>query len=166
MKFRIASSLTLFALTLTLAGCTGGSSPEQSIADSNQTNCHRLVNLYVRFQTQHRWNGPKDEAEFKAYINEQEPVILSRMGVDASDVESLFVSEVDNAPFVIRYRVRGSARGSNEAVVFEKDGSGGVYRVGFTSSKVEEIEDQARYKGLLDGSIKEPLTSAGPPGGR
>lgn len=160
--------LLLFAASLTIlaAGCGGGSSPEQAIANSNKTNCHRLVNLYVRYQTQNRWNGPKDEATFKAYIADLEPTILNRMGIDPATTDSLFTSSVDQSPFKIRYGVRGSARGSNEAVIFESSGSNGVFRVGFTSSKVEEVSDKSRYDGLLSGSITEPLTVVGPPGGK
>lgn len=152
---------------VSMSGCGGGSSPDQMIADSNKTNLHRLSNLYVRFQTTHRWKGPKDEAEFKAFINELPESTLTRMGIDPSAREGLFVSETDGAAFKIRYGVAGSARGSNDAVVFESEGSGGVWRVGFTSMQVEEVNDQNRYDGLLSGKIKEPLGAQGPPtGGR
>ena len=162
------TALLLLALIAApfVVGCSGGRSPEQAIADANKTNCHRLINLYVRFQTQNRWNGPKDEAEFKAYIADMEPTMLSRMGIEPGETEGLFTSQVDQAPFKIRYGVRGSARGSNEAVIFETEGAEGTYRIGFTSSKIEEVSDKARYDGLLDGSIREKLEVVGPPGGR
>ena len=145
-------------VALLVVGC-GPPSSDDAIADVNKTNLHRLSNLYVRYQTQHRWAGPKDEATFKAYINELSPAVLSRMGIDPATTDELFTSEQDLAPFEIRYGVRGSARGSNEAIIFERDGSGEGRRVAFTSSKVETIADEARYKGLLDGSLKEPLSS-------
>lgn len=156
----ITTALAMFSMT----GC-GGRSADQAIADTNPTNLHRLANLYVRFQTTHRWKGPKDEAEFKAFINELPAPTLTRMGVDPAGIEDLFVSENDNAPFKIRYGVPGNARGSNDAVVFEAAGKSGLYRVGFTSMRVEEVEDQERYNGLFSGQIKEPLTVEGPPSG-
>lgn len=162
---QVSFCLLMTGLVLVASGC-GGSGRDQSIADSNSTNLHRLSNLYVRFQTQHRWNGPKNEAEFKQFINEMDPAGLTRMGVEPGSTDSIFVSEIDNAPFTIRYGTRGSARGSNEAIIFETDGKRGKWRVGFTSSKVEEIEDENRYRGLLDGSLKEPLMAVAPPGDR
>lgn len=141
-----------------LVGCTGGSSVDQSIANTNKSNMERLANLYVRFQTQNNWRGPKDEAEFKEYLNSVPGTTLERMGVTGS-IEDLFVSESDDAPFKIRYGVRGSARGTNDAIIFEQEGDGGKRRVGFTSRNIEEVEDDARYNGLLDGSIKVPLAA-------
>ena len=163
MVSRILVPGLLLISALTLVGC-GKMSPNDAIASVNKTNVHRLANLYVRFQTEHRWAGPKDEEELRAYIDQLDPMVLERMGIDPTTTDDLFQSEIDGEPFKIRYGVRGNARGSNEAVVFESTGKGGVRRVGFTSTKVEEVDDDARYQGLLDGSIREPLQPPQAPG--
>jgi hypothetical protein len=140
-----------------LLGC-GANTADESIAEVNKTNLQRLANLYVRYQTQHQWQGPPSEEVFRQYIADTAPTTLERMGVDPAEVDQLFVSQVDDQPFKIRYGVPGNSRGSNDAIVFEVEGSDGVRRVGFTSMKVEDVEDDSRYAGLMDGSIKEPLT--------
>ena len=147
-----------FGVALLVVGC-GPPSSDQAIADVNKTNMHRLSNLYVRYQTQNRWKGPKDEATFKAYLAELPPNVLSRMGIEPGTTEELFTSQQDLAPLKIRYGVRGNARGSNEAIIFETDGGDDGRRVAFTSMKVEVIADEARYNGLLNGSVKESMSN-------
>ncbi len=148
----------LAAVVLCLVAGCGRGSIDDSIAAVNETNLQRLSNLYVRYQTQHQWQGPPSEEVFRQYITDQAPNTLERMGIDSGSVADLFVSQVDNQPFQIRYGIPGNARGTNDAIVFEVEGRNGVRRVGYTSMKVEDVEDQQRYDGLLDGSIKEPLS--------
>ena len=140
-------------LLMLTAGCGDSNSVESAISSVNQNNMQRLINLYVRYQTQHRWQGPPSEDAFRDYIAQVQPVMLERMGVDPGNLDQLFVSERDNQPFQIRYGIPGSARGSNEAVIFEASGDQGKRQVGFTSSVIEEVADDQRYDGLWSGKI-------------
>lgn len=124
-------------------------SPEDAIRQSNKTNIQRLSNCYSMYQFNNGWQGPVDEASFKKYLSEVRPEILSRMGID--DIDSIFISERDGQPFKVRYAVKGTARGTSEAVVFEAEGSGGKKMVGFLNMTQREV-DQAEYDQLLNSN--------------
>lgn len=135
----------LFAVICSV-GCGSKLSPaEQKIADRNKTNMNRLCNMYTLYQSKHGWQGPADEAALKKFIKEQEPVVLKRMGIE--DVDAIFVSEVDEQPFEIKWAVAGSQRGDAVPIVFEKTGKDGKRRVGFTRPPIKEVDD-AEYKKL------------------
>jgi hypothetical protein len=131
------------------AGC-GRYDPADRIAEMNNSNIRRVANLYNAFQLRKGMRGPKDKAEFTKFIQqEMSPVKLERMLVDKSNIESLFTSERDQQPFVIRYGVPGGL-GSAEAVVFETDGEDGLREVAFTNGTVQEMESAA-YEQHLQG---------------
>ena len=134
----------LFVLLATI-GC-GRTSPDDAIRASNKSNIQRLSNCYAMYQFNNGWQGPKDEASFKEYLNGVRPKILERMGI--TDVDAIFVSERDGQPFKVRYAVNGTARGTSEAVVFESEGSGGKKMVGFLNMTQREV-DQAEYDELF-----------------
>jgi hypothetical protein len=136
---------------LLLAGC-GRETAEDRIAAMNNSNIRRVANLYNAFQLRKGMKGPKDKAEFTTFIEqEMSPIKLERMQVDKSNVESLFTSERDSQPFVIRYGVNGGL-GNAEAVIFEAQGDGGVRQVAFTNGTVQDM-DEATYTKHLQGQV-------------
>jgi hypothetical protein len=157
---RAAAGLVAALLT-GLAGCSGDRVAQQ-VAEMNASNIQRVSNIYAAFQNYKSGRGPKDEAEFKTFIKEFDPAKLKMMGIDANNVDAVFVSERDGKPFKVRYQV-GGGRGSVAPVVFEQVGKDGKKQVGFTGGKVEEADD-ADYKQLLagKGSTQPPV---GPPAG-
>jgi hypothetical protein len=144
-------SLVLVLCTVAvLFGCGRGDDPAARIAEMNNSNIRRVANLYNAFQLRKGMKGPKDKAEFTAFIqNEMSPVKLERMQVDKTNIEGLFTSERDEQPFVIRYGV-GGGLGSANAVVFEKEGVDGIRQVAFTNGTVEEMA-AAQYDENLQG---------------
>jgi hypothetical protein len=97
----------------------------------------------------HSSQGPKDEAAFKGYIQNDMPAHrLEMMQIDPNNLDALFVSERDQQPFRVRYSVGGGA-GWVVAVVFEQQGIDGQKQVGFTDGSVESA-DENRYRALLD----------------
>jgi hypothetical protein len=149
-------------LGLGAVGCSSDKTKEQ-IAAMNTSNAQRVANIYAGFQNGKGGAGPKDEAEFKAFIREYDPAKLSAMGIDPGNLDKVFTSERDGKPFTIRYKV-GGGRGAVAPVVFEKDGVNGMRQVGFTGGKVEEV-DEARYKDLLAGKSGTEPPAGGPPTG-
>jgi hypothetical protein len=144
-----------------LAGCSGDKTAE-AVAAMNTSNIQRLSNIYAAFQNYKGGRGPKDEAEFKAFIKDFDPNKLKMMGIDPDNLDAVFTSERDGKPLKIRYQV-GGGRGAVVPVVFEQDGKGGKRQVGRTGGKVEEVDD-ATYQQLWAG--KEPSQPpAGPPSG-
>jgi hypothetical protein len=139
--------LVAASLLLALAGCGGGVSTDDRVAQANSTNIERLASLYTAYQSEHDWAGPPDEESFKKYVRAVDPNKLKRIGIDAAAGDSLFTSERDNQPFKIRYGVRGSAMGSSEPVIFEAAGAGGRRMVGFLDMTEREVDD-AEYQSL------------------
>lgn len=116
----------------------------------NDSNIRRVANLYTAFQIRNSGRGPKDESEFKSFIErDMSKRKLEMMGINPSDIEGLFQSERDGKPFVIRYGVSGGLT-TTEPVVFEQEGREGKRKVAFTNGPVEEV-DNARYEQLLKG---------------
>jgi hypothetical protein len=155
---RPAFLLGLFATCALLCGC--GSREARKMASLNSTNIDRLGNLYSAFQTGRGGPGPRDEAEFKAFITNMPKEQLQLLGVDSTKVDALFISERDGKPFKIRFKVSGG-RGSVDAVIFEQDGVGGMRQVGFTGKPHKDVGD-IEYEAMLAGNGPS-VQPSGPP---
>ena len=144
------SAVGLFVIAVAiLVGC-GGFDASTSIQDLNATNAQRLANLYVGHQQHNLGRGPKNEAEFKAYIKQVNPVLLERIGVDPNQVDALFTSDRDGEALEVRYGIKGFATSDPVPVVFEKTGVEGVRLVAFTRRDAEQVSDDAEYQKLLN----------------
>ena len=145
-----SNSLGLLALFMLacLAGCSKFDTAA-AIQKMNATKPQKLANLYAAYQLENGSRGPKDEAQFQAYIEKKNPVLLRRIGVDPNEVAALFTSDRDGEPFKIRYGVEGNDRSPPKPVIFEESGVDGVRVVAFTKLKVEEVADDAEYKKLF-----------------
>jgi hypothetical protein len=130
----------------------------------NTSNIQRVANIYSAFQNYKNGRGPKDEAEFKAFIEDFDKNNLAMMHIDPSKLDELFVSERDNKPFKIRYNVGGS-RGAVAAVVFEQDGVEGQKQVAFTGNSRVEAVDRAAHAQLWAGR-GESQPAGAPPAGK
>ncbi len=144
-------------LIASVSGCSR-SNPESTVAALNQSNVQRLTNLYFAYQKNHDFNGPKDEADFRQFVQGIGAEKLERIGVDAASIDNLFVSERDGQPFNIRYRVKGSIMGTQEPVVFESQGVDGMRMVGFLDMSQREVDpteyDQLRSTKTSGGSSR------------
>ena len=132
-----------------VVGCSQ-SSPESTLASLNSSNVQRLVNLYFAYQKKNEFNGPKDEQDFRQFLQGISSEKLQRIGVDPASIDGIFVSERDGQPFKIRYGVKGNIRGSDEPVVFEAQGVDGKRMVGFLKMTQREV-DAAEYDQLWSG---------------
>jgi len=144
------SSRVFFGLLLAigvtmLSGCGGGA--ESMIAKANDSNVKRLATMYNFFHLMNNFKGPKDEAELKSFIEAQDPKRLRLADIDPAKLDSLFVSERDKEPFVIRYGIDTVIRGPALPVVFESVGSEGLRQVGFCNGAMQEVgnEDYDRF---------------------
>lgn len=132
----------IFLASLALLNGCGGNDPSSAVAAMNDSNLRKVANLYMAFLTRNNMQGPKDEAEFKTFIQNDMPKNkLDMMNVDPTAVDQLFTSEQDGQPFEIIYGLKGSPM-SVIAVVFEQKGASSMRRVGFTNSPVKEVDDQ------------------------
>jgi hypothetical protein len=147
--------LTALLLALNF-GCTDPSA--SAIKDLNGTAIQRLANSYQFFQAKNGYQGPKNEKEFKDFI--QDPVNqkgFDRAGIDNSDVEAMFVSPRDEEPFKVKYGVSGSPYGFKEAIIFETAGVEDELMVGFGSGGTELMSADEADK-LFDKKAKKKIT--------
>lgn len=155
------------SLLLVTLGCGSAESEIASIIRSNNdSNGKRLANLYYMHQSMSpRLIGPKNEDEFRKFIQLRRPEQLAEMGVDAGLLDELFVSERDGQPFVVRYGVAvpGSGGGHHQAVVFEQQGKGGRIAVFMTGPKVIDVpmEEAAAYRDGLHDQLSVPPETLG-----
>ena len=158
-KFILFSAVILSCCVLQ-SGCGGrGNAADDLVRRANKTNMNRLITMYAQYQRTNKGVGPKDEAKFKAFINESNTATLERMGVDPGAVDDIFISERDSEPFDIRFGVYGATRGSFQAIIFEKTGLKGVRQVGFSNREIWDVEDDQEYQDLLEG---KPVRDANP----
>ncbi len=159
MRIRSTTGAALAAALLAgLSGC--GDPVARDVAAMNGSNIQRLANMYAAYQNYRGGQGPKDEAEFKAFIKAYDPPKLEMMGIKPDNLDALFTSERDGKPFKIRYKV-GGGRGSVDPVVFEQEGKEGTKQVGFTGGKVESVND-ASYQQLWAGKGESKPPAAAP----
>ena len=109
--------LGVFSLLFVIPGCGDGrATPEQRIQNANPSNVFRLTNLYNQFN-QIRNRGPKDEKEFRLFIENFGDKRLDRMGVSLDNLDNLFVSERDSQKLTSHME-----RGRNVKRVLRKTG--------------------------------------------
>lgn len=164
MMLRIGqATLCLFLLLAVLfSGCSTDSA-ESMIAEANDSNVKRLRTMYSYFHTMNKLKGPKDEAEFRSFIESQDQRRLGLANIDPSKLDELFVSERDGEPFVIRYGVNTVIRGPSKPVIFEATGVDGMRQVGFFNGPMEEV-DAEEYERLFAGEAdKENKVDDGRP---
>ena len=147
-RFKSALILLACVVCCSLLGCGGGFDSQGALQKINATNAQRLSNLYWQYQNEHMGAGPKDEAEFRTYISNMNPRILTRVDIDPNSLDQLFTSERDSQPFTIRYAVKAGSPNDSQPIVFEQEGVDGSRVVAFTGSKVKEV-DEAEYQQLL-----------------
>jgi hypothetical protein len=120
------------------------------IAAANDNNVKRLATAYSFFHLKNKFKGPKDEAEFKKFIAEQDRARMELADIDVTDVDSLFVGERDSLPLKVRYGKNTVVRGPSIPVIFEDTGVDGLRQVGFTNGSMQEV-DAAEYEELFSG---------------
>lgn len=157
-RTRVVVAVLVAVAVFGLAGCRRDSAREM-IAANNDTNAKRLGTLYGFFQLRHELRGPRDEAEFRAFIAAQDPGRLALAGVSPATLDRLFTSERDRLPFKIRYAIDTRVRGPARPVVFEQVGRDSRRQIGFTGGGVEEV-DAATAETLWTGSSEKTSTNA------
>ena len=117
------------------AGCGGSSAT--AVAEQSST-LKPLAVLYGRFQGEHRGQPPANEAEFKAYAQTSAKPMLDALGIQ--NVDSLFVSNRDNQPYVVLYGPLTGPPGKSGQPVFayEKVGVNGHRLVATSLGDVQE----------------------------
>jgi hypothetical protein len=142
-----AQFLLIFAVGLACLGC-GGPSGESSRA-REESGLKPLGIFYARFVPQHQGKPPKDEAEFKAYLQEPQNLEELKKVFNVPDVDSMFVSSRDKKPYVVIYGpTSGEGPAGQPVVAYEQEGVNGKRFVASKMGAVEEV-DEARFRKMV-----------------
>jgi hypothetical protein len=130
---------TLVALLawILVAGCE---SPK-TFSETEASNLKPLAVMYGRYIGSNQGRGPKDQQEFKAFIQSRPKEELTNL--NASDVESLFVSSRDKKPYKFKFDSKPAVPGQSANIfAWEQDGLDGKRYVAGTLGEILEIDEQ------------------------
>ena len=109
--------------------------------------------MYSIFMKNNGWRGPKNLEQLKTFIDKQIEDQLLMMGIDPSNLDSIFNGEHDDQPLKIRWNLKSSMLGGAIPIVFEATPSKGEdYQVGFTGNTVRTVDSQ-EYQQLWEGKM-------------
>jgi hypothetical protein len=138
---------------MTLAGC-GGPDP---LTTPTAARLRGLSNMYLSYAVAKNGGGPANEETLKKYLRSVDAIQLEMSGIDPKAIDSVFVSERDQQPFVVLYgqsitRISGD---SKQPLAYEKTGVGGKHLIAYASAKVDHV-DEAKLKELLEAKESSP----------
>ena len=145
--------LLLCIVGLTI-GC-GGDPVAEAFKEMNKLNMSKLANSYVMFASVNGNVGPKDADELKNFIKTDERV-PPRLGMTSSDLEnldSIFISDADGEPFMIRFGLKIQLDEDRSPLIFDKVGVNGMRRVALADNEILEITDSKKYDRMWEGKL-------------
>lgn len=154
MRLKCHLGMVLVFGALGTLGCGGA---QEQARRQEESRLKPLAIFYGQFTGQHRGKPPTSEAEFKEFIRTQGAEQLASFQVN--NLETLFVSERDEKPYVVLYgeASKNSPPGPAGApvVAYEQQGVGGRRFVASSMGAVEEV-DEARFKQLVPMAAATP----------
>lgn len=132
-----AAWLWLPALTA-VAGC--GS---DELASPTAKRLTGLANFYLEYAVAKNGKGPASEQDLKKHMRSQPGFVLEMNGLDPKFIDSAFVSERDQEPFVVRYglSITHMSGDSTQLIAHEKVGKHGKRLVVYASTKVDLVSE-------------------------
>jgi hypothetical protein len=132
-------------LVAIVAGC-GSPGTNQS---SDPSSSHLRWLLALRTQAISQGQAPKNEEEFKRFINSLDAAALDRVKAASgiSNIEELFISERDGQSYVIFYG-EPPAGVAADVVAYEQKGVDGKRFIGYGLGVVGEVDEQ-RFNELV-----------------
>ena len=160
-----AICLATAGLLLATFGCGSGTDPDAMFAEATSSNIRRLAKMYSLYTTNNNWTGPADKQTLVAFIKQQSPARLEKMGIDSSDVDSLFICERDNQEFKIRWAMKDKMYGPPLPIIFESAGVDGQYMVGYTGNTIKTVA-KSEYDQLWTKDYSSETTDPADAGNR
>ena len=141
---RLRPAVGLAVLALVMAPGCGSDELESPTA----VKLKAVSNFYLDYAVAKQGQGPANEQDLKKHIRSMPDQLLAPSGIDRNAIDSLFVSERDQEPFVVLYglKIAGISGNSGSVVAHEKTGKGGKRLVVLANAKVDHV-DEARLKG-------------------
>jgi hypothetical protein len=147
---------TTFLLLLALAALVGCGGPDP-LASPTAARLRGLANMYLNYAVAKNGGGPSNEDALKKYMHSVEAIQLQASGIDPKAIDSVFLSERDQQPFVVLYaqsitRISGD---SKQPLAYEKTGTNGKHLIAYINAKVDHV-DETRLKELLTAKESSP----------
>jgi hypothetical protein len=141
--------LLVTLLSVALLGCGGGGGTAS--APLQTSGLKPLSVYYGKFLQQHRGMPPKDEAEFKQFLQSFAPETWKEFGFDNFD--AMWNSSRDKQPYAVIYGTTAPGKLNDAPVVaYEKQGVGGKRYVANWNGDVQEIDD-AKFKEIVPAPV-------------
>jgi hypothetical protein len=134
-----------FAVCLAiLAGCSERAAQKEAV---ERDNIRTLARMYGQYMSAHRGMGPKNEQEFKKYLQGRRDELAAEQ---ITDIDSLFISNRDGQPYTVVYGMTPakSMTPTGRVVAYEKQGVDGKRMVAYELMSVEEL-DEARFQAVV-----------------
>ena len=136
-QIRLLKLVSTATLLLFASGCGSGS---KAYVDLKSSHVATVAGLYSQFQAANRGRFPKDDSDFKKYINSTHKGTLEKMGLATAD--DLLKSDRDGQPIKILYGKHGMTPDMLEVIAHEEVGVGGMRLVAFRGGGYEEYDEQ------------------------
>jgi hypothetical protein len=151
--FSFQSKVLCLIALITLAGC-GGPDP---LTSPTAARLRGLANMYLSYAVAKNGGGPANEEVLKKYLHSVDAIQLETSGIDPKAIDSVFISERDQQPFVVLYgqsftRITGD---SQQPLAYEKTGKNGRHLIAYINAKVDHVDD-AKLKELLTAKESSP----------
>lgn len=134
---RIGLVVVLLVGCVANIGCNSGSSASSQARRQQTSRLRLVVGMFVSSQ-QALGRPPRDEAEFKQYINQNGSRVLEHAGVSSAD--ELLVSERDGKPLVVLYQPTPQQKATG-VIAYEAEGVDGRRDVGFQLGNIQSMTD-------------------------
>jgi len=152
-------SITVFLAIVLMVpiGCSG----DKKIAHEQQKHLSKLARAYGFYVRKHQGNRPPTMTALKEYVKQMSPEDLASANLEASEVDSMFISTRDGQEYMLR-TITGAAGppgaggvpgggGFETVVLYEKEGKDGKRLVAYETTRVEEV-DEEKFKQLVPGA--------------
>jgi hypothetical protein len=128
----VVTLLLLFVAVVTGCG-ERNSSPKLQ-----ESNLRMVAVLYSQFVSAHGGERPRDEDDFRVFVQSLGPGVLERAGL--SGVNELLLSRRDGQPFAVKYKNVNWKL--SHVIAYEQQGTGGTRYLASDLGAVSEITEQ------------------------
>lgn len=153
MEIKKTSILLLLLCCFCLSGCKDSISGK--IQESTKQNVRKVAIMYMVYSSANKFKGPKDEAEFKAWIqgDEKRKERLSKFGIDTEKFDDYMKSDRTGDKLEIRWGVQSAPMAPAYPVAFEPNAVDGMRLVGMCGGQTLEVTDDDEYDELWKGKV-------------
>lgn len=146
----------LLVCTLLATVAIGCSDPVNSrISEITKHNAKKVAIMYKVFSDGNQFLGPKDEDEFKSWIQSDDKIKerLAKFGVDVNKFDS-YMLDRSGEKFEIRWSVQSAPMAPPYPVALETTAVDGIRQVGMAGGPMREVDNDEEFEKLRNGETE------------